>query len=127
MTKLWTEDSVDFDGRFYHAKSASIEPKPIQKPFPPLWFGGAGDRMSRLAAKYGSAWIPTTNNVSESDYAKGISRLKGSLRKRRGRRAAGGGFTFAYNLFTPFLTAEDYHESIESFRKMGCECYVINW
>ncbi len=123
MTRLWTEDTVDFEGRFYRARNASVEPKPIQKPFPQLWFGGAGNRMLSLAAKYGSAWIPTTNALSNVDYAEWVSKLKKAL-KKNGRES---GFTFAYDLFTPFLTAKEFDASIESFRRTGCECYVVNW
>jgi alkanesulfonate monooxygenase SsuD/methylene tetrahydromethanopterin reductase-like flavin-dependent oxidoreductase (luciferase family) len=122
ISRLWTEDSVDFEGRFYHAKNASIEPKPVQKPFPQLWFGGVGNKMLSLAAKYGNAWIPTTKMLSNYDYAERVSRLRSALEKR-GRS----GFTFAYNLFTPLLAVKEYDDSIESFRRMGCECYVINW
>jgi probable F420-dependent oxidoreductase len=123
MTRLWTLPSVDFEGRFYHAKAASIEPKPVQLPYPPLWFGGSGDRMLRMAAKYGSAWIPTTNMLSSVDYASTVAKVSEYLTKT-GRAE---GFTFAYNLFTPFRTAEEYASSIGSFERMGCRCYVVNW
>ena len=59
MIKLWTQDKVTFDGRYYKAKAAVLEPKPIQKPHPPLLFGGTGDRMLRLAGKYADiCYIP---------------------------------------------------------------------
>jgi alkanesulfonate monooxygenase SsuD/methylene tetrahydromethanopterin reductase-like flavin-dependent oxidoreductase (luciferase family) len=34
---LWTQDKVNYDGQFYHIKDASLEPKPYQKPRPPIW------------------------------------------------------------------------------------------
>ncbi len=52
MIKLWTEDEVSFEGKYYRAKAAVLEPKPFQKPYPPLLFGGRGDRMLKLAGKY---------------------------------------------------------------------------
>ena len=57
ILKLWTEAVVDFDGEYYKAKGAVLEPKPIQKPHPPLLFGGGnrqGKRMLRLAGTYGN-------------------------------------------------------------------------
>src|SRR5213593_336899 len=53
ILKLWQEPKVDFNGKYYHAKEAVLEPKPVQKPHPPLLFGGTGTRMLRMAGKYG--------------------------------------------------------------------------
>lgn len=59
MIKLWTEKEVTFEGKFYKAKRANLEPKPIQKPYPKLLFGGFGKRMLRLAGKFADiAFIP---------------------------------------------------------------------
>jgi alkanesulfonate monooxygenase SsuD/methylene tetrahydromethanopterin reductase-like flavin-dependent oxidoreductase (luciferase family) len=52
MIKLWTQDEVTYRGRYYHAKAAVLEPKPVQKPYPQLLFGGSGKRMLELAGKY---------------------------------------------------------------------------
>jgi alkanesulfonate monooxygenase SsuD/methylene tetrahydromethanopterin reductase-like flavin-dependent oxidoreductase (luciferase family) len=41
MKALWTEPSVTFDGEFFQLSGAAMEPKPAQKPYPRLWFGGA--------------------------------------------------------------------------------------
>ena len=41
MKALWTEPSVTFDGEFWQLKDAAMEPKPYQKPYPRLWFGGS--------------------------------------------------------------------------------------
>ena len=59
MIKLWTENEVNFEGKFYHTKGAILDPKPIQKPHPKLLFGGFGRRMLKLAGKYANiAFIP---------------------------------------------------------------------
>jgi len=52
MIKLWTQDTVTFEGKYYRAKTAVLEPKPVQKPYPQLLFGGRGDRMLKLAGRY---------------------------------------------------------------------------
>ncbi len=52
ILKLWQEPLVDFKGKYYHAKGAILDPKPVQKPHPPLMFGGVGTRMLRLAGQY---------------------------------------------------------------------------
>ena len=49
MRALWTEDRVDHDGRFWQLSDAAMEPKPIQRPGPPIWFGGAHPNALRRA------------------------------------------------------------------------------
>ena len=51
ILKLWTQDKVDFKGKFYQAKGAVLDPKPAQKPHPPLLFAGIGPRMLRMAGE----------------------------------------------------------------------------
>jgi alkanesulfonate monooxygenase SsuD/methylene tetrahydromethanopterin reductase-like flavin-dependent oxidoreductase (luciferase family) len=53
ILKLWTSrEKVDFKGKYYESMGAVLEPKPIQKPYPPLLFGGVNKRMLRMAGKY---------------------------------------------------------------------------
>ena len=44
IRRLWTELSVDLEGRFYRVAGASIQPKPVQQPTPPILIGGHGPR-----------------------------------------------------------------------------------
>ena len=52
ILQLWEKPQVDFKGKYYHAKGAILDPKPVQKPHPPLMFGGVGTRMLQLAGRY---------------------------------------------------------------------------
>jgi len=52
ILQLWQKPLVDFKGKYYHAKGAILDPKPVQRPHPPLMFGGVGTRMLRLAGQY---------------------------------------------------------------------------
>lgn len=59
MIRLWTEKSpVDFEGKFVKARGAVIEPSPVQKPHPPIWFGGHQSQSLRMAGQYGDGWMP---------------------------------------------------------------------
>jgi alkanesulfonate monooxygenase SsuD/methylene tetrahydromethanopterin reductase-like flavin-dependent oxidoreductase (luciferase family) len=59
MTRLWTEKTpVDFTGKYVKAKGAVIEPQPVHKPYPPIWFGGNKPQSLRLAGQYGDGWMP---------------------------------------------------------------------
>ncbi len=53
IRRLWDEERVSFDGRFYHLKGAYCSPKPVQKPRPPVTIGGGGEKLTlRSAAKW---------------------------------------------------------------------------
>jgi probable F420-dependent oxidoreductase len=54
---LWTEESVSFKGAYYTVEGR-LEPRPVQKPHPPLWIGGWGDLTLRRAATLADNWIP---------------------------------------------------------------------
>jgi probable F420-dependent oxidoreductase len=51
MKALWAEPEVTFDGRFYQLHGATMEPKPVQKPHPPVWLGGSAPPAVRRAAR----------------------------------------------------------------------------
>ena len=69
MQAMWTQDRVDFDGRFWQAQGAAMEPKPFQKPYPPIWFGGSHPdalrRAVRLADGFMGAGSTTTDDFVE--------------------------------------------------------------
>ena len=56
IKSLWTEDRTNFDGRYYQMKDAIANPKPIQKPHPPIWIGASGKTTIRLVARYADVW-----------------------------------------------------------------------
>jgi F420-dependent oxidoreductase-like protein len=56
IRKMWTEESATFSGKFYQVRNAYCNPKPIQKPRPPILIGGSGEqRTLKIVAKYGDA------------------------------------------------------------------------
>jgi probable F420-dependent oxidoreductase len=57
MKRLWTESSVTFDGRFWQLKDAHMEPKPVQRPHPPVWFGANHPDAVRRAVRLGDGFI----------------------------------------------------------------------
>jgi alkanesulfonate monooxygenase SsuD/methylene tetrahydromethanopterin reductase-like flavin-dependent oxidoreductase (luciferase family) len=72
IKKLWTEPRVDFEGKYYRAKRAVLLPKPVQKPYPPLFFGGVGTKMMKLAGKYADVCFISEENPEKFLAAKDI-------------------------------------------------------
>jgi alkanesulfonate monooxygenase SsuD/methylene tetrahydromethanopterin reductase-like flavin-dependent oxidoreductase (luciferase family) len=56
LTRLWSEERVTFEGRFYQYRDATIAPRPVQQPLP-LWIGGNSDAAIKRTARLGTGWI----------------------------------------------------------------------
>jgi F420-dependent oxidoreductase-like protein len=57
IRSLWTEPETSFAGSFYRVQRAVAEPKPVQRPHPPIWVGAAGDRLGlRVVARHADVW-----------------------------------------------------------------------
>jgi alkanesulfonate monooxygenase SsuD/methylene tetrahydromethanopterin reductase-like flavin-dependent oxidoreductase (luciferase family) len=65
MKALWTEPRVNFDGRFWQLKDAAMEPKPFQKPHPPIWFGASHPDALRRAARYGDGFFGAGSSTTK--------------------------------------------------------------
>src|SRR3954454_2933675 len=56
VRRLWTEDVVDFDGDRYRLVGGRSNPKPIQRPHPPMMIGGTGSSTLRVTARHADIW-----------------------------------------------------------------------
>jgi alkanesulfonate monooxygenase SsuD/methylene tetrahydromethanopterin reductase-like flavin-dependent oxidoreductase (luciferase family) len=68
IKRMWAEEEpFDFDGRYYQLKGAICEPKPVQRPRPPIMIGAAGEKLSlRVVAEHADIWnCPTRGDVEE--------------------------------------------------------------
>jgi len=64
---LWgskRDELINYDGKFFKLQDAVFELPPL-KSRPPIWIGGAGERMCRITAKYAEGWLPYTVTVEE--------------------------------------------------------------
>ncbi|HXW79333.1 MAG TPA: TIGR03560 family F420-dependent LLM class oxidoreductase [Acidimicrobiales bacterium] len=55
LRSLWTEPRTKFEGRYYRIDDAPCEPKPVQRPHPPIMVGGVGAGALRIAAKHATS------------------------------------------------------------------------
>jgi probable F420-dependent oxidoreductase len=82
MQKLWTENDVNFDGKFWKLQKATLVPKPFQKPHPPIWFGANVAPAIKRAAKYGSGFIGAGSSSTE-DFRVQVKTLVAALEEQR--------------------------------------------
>jgi alkanesulfonate monooxygenase SsuD/methylene tetrahydromethanopterin reductase-like flavin-dependent oxidoreductase (luciferase family) len=79
---LWTEDEVAHEGEFFHFDTVAFEPKPVQRPWPPILVGGESEAALRRAARAGDGWIGMSHTFESA--AVSIDRLH-ALRAEAGR------------------------------------------
>ena len=75
MHALWNDEaetkpsSVDYEGKYYKLKGVSIDPKPIQKPRPPIMIASWGSEQGlRRVAKYGDGWMASAYNITPDKF-----------------------------------------------------------
>jgi probable F420-dependent oxidoreductase len=78
IQKLWTEDDLNFAGEFWQLKSASLLPKPFQKPRPPIWFGGGAPAALKRAVVRGDGFIGAGSS-STADFKSHVQTIRQDL------------------------------------------------
>ena len=79
VTALWAGDNVTYQGKYYRFQGLTIDPKPLQKPHPPIWIGGGTqpsekvyaqtvtniDPVLKRIARYADTWVPHSSATPE--------------------------------------------------------------
>jgi probable F420-dependent oxidoreductase len=60
LRSVWTDEIVDFDGEFYRVPRARVDPKPVQRPHPPLLLGGTAEPALRRTGRLADGWISSS-------------------------------------------------------------------
>lgn len=125
MINLWTQNEVTHNGKYYRVKAAVLEPKPVQKPYPQLLFGGTGNRMLKLAGKYADiCFIPPfsqTPNFFEKGKAIVLKAAERANRKVKIEFMAG-----FMGSREPFSIQRSF-ERIEAALKIGASYFLISF
>ncbi len=105
---LWRDSPATFKGRFTQFEAVSIDPKPVQRPAPPIWIGGRSDAALARAGRQGDGWV---------SYVVQAERYQQSLEKIRVAAAAAGrsldGFVPAHLTF--ITIGRDYETAEKSW------------
>ncbi len=82
MKALWTQPRASMSGEFWRFADVAMEPKPAQKPHPPLWFGARDALALRRAARLGDGWMGAGSS-SSADFIKQAELLRRCLDEER--------------------------------------------
>lgn len=128
---LWTQDTPQYEGRIFRLRDCVFEPKPAQRPHPPIWWAGASGRALRRVAETGDGWQPITYRdrpITPGDYAALRERLLGML--------GGRSITFSLRLHIEMLVESrtryetglgELVERIAEFKRAGAEHVCVDF
>jgi probable F420-dependent oxidoreductase len=60
LRAIWTDDVVEYEGKFYRVPRSRVDPKPVQQPHPPVLLGGAAEVALRRAGRLADGWISSS-------------------------------------------------------------------
>ena len=82
----WAPGITSFQGRYFSFENMHVNPKPLQRPHPPIWVGGSGTGSLRRAARFAQVWQPTPASledlISNQEYLANISSQLGQKSPR---------------------------------------------
>ncbi|HEU4341517.1 MAG TPA: LLM class flavin-dependent oxidoreductase [Candidatus Binatia bacterium] len=105
IKKLWSDESVSFEGRFYSVRDLTLLPRPYQKGGPPLWVGGRSQAALRRVARLADGWL--TSNSAPVEVNAGIGAIRGYAAEA-GREIP----EDHYGVLVPYVFAKDSDEAL---------------
>jgi alkanesulfonate monooxygenase SsuD/methylene tetrahydromethanopterin reductase-like flavin-dependent oxidoreductase (luciferase family) len=77
IKRLWAEDELEYEGKYYTIPRTQLITRPVQQPHPPIWIGGSSHASLRRAARFAQVWQPTPTAlpslISNRQYLKDVS------------------------------------------------------
>lgn len=120
MRRLWTEELVDFEGKYHTVKQAGINPMPVQRPIP-VWMGGGAEPVMKRIAKIADGWFPQFQ--PGDDARERLDRLRGYIREA-GRKPEDVGIEGRISMFN---TPEDqWAKAVRDWQDLGATHLAIN-
>lgn len=114
---LWRDSPASFKGRFSQFEAVSIDPKPVQKPGPPIWIGGRSDAALARAGRLGDGWISYV--VEPERYARSVEKIRAAA-AAAGRPLDG----FAAGHLTFITVGRDYESAEQTWVRLLSRRYA---
>ena len=107
MKKLWSEENLNFEGKFYCTRDLTLLPRPYQKPGIPLWVGGRSRAALRRAGQLADGWL--TSNATPNEVGEGIEAI-GNFARGFGREIP----EDHYGVLIPYYVARSAEEALQN-------------
>jgi len=118
---LWTRSRVDFDGRHYRLQGAIAEPKPVQRPHPPIWIGANGPKRGLpTAAKWADVW----HTFAPPEHYAVMSKRVDQLAEAAGRDPAAIRRAGSLSISEPW---DEVRRNTDAMRAVGVSYLVCSW
>jgi probable F420-dependent oxidoreductase len=122
MKALWTQPEAQFHGRHVDFSGVICEPKPVQKPHPPIWIGGLSRAALRRVAKLGDGWY---GHIS-ADHPEAVPMQIRSIREMA-QQAGRGPDSLTYAASAQERSLDDVLRNIPRYRKDGLDHVVLGF
>ena len=124
---MWSDEKIEFDGKYYYMKNGILEPKPVQKPHPPLIFGGFGKRMLKLGGKYADIVFIPPWRYENYDEGKKIVLNSSKSNNIPPPLFASASPADRDRHFAPVpFSVEIYSEDVKKAEENGCDYYILS-
>ena len=107
MIEIWTKDEPEFHGQYVDFDPIGIWPKPVQKPYPPIYVGGGGRAFDRIV-QFGDAWM--ANGLPPNK----LEPMLGELREVAGR-----------DVSVSVFNASSEREDLEAYARLDVERVLL--
>ena len=110
IVRLWTEDNVTHEGKYFTVHDLTLLPKPVQQPHPDVWFGGHSEAAARRVGRIGTGWLPSF--VAGPEYEARVELIK-SVAAENGREIESDHYG-ALVPYVPIEASEDVTKTVLS-------------
>jgi len=128
--RMWTSDRATYHGKHYRIDDAVCAPKPAQHPHPPIWVGGSGPRVMRLAARYADGFDlgrhgPAGAPLSEEEMTAALAEVRSICEEARRDRP----IALSHWVSTEFGAEEESQrllfERISAYQRAGLDRLLL--
>ena len=118
---LTTEDDVTYDGKHFSLKNATYLPRPVQKPYPPLWIGASGERrMLPLVGRVADAWHTFGNR-------KDLARKWDIVRDAASRAGRDPDSITRSTNISISKGWDEVRDRAHAYRELGLDVLIVSW
>jgi probable F420-dependent oxidoreductase len=123
---LWTQDNPSFEGEFFRIRDLGFAPKPVQKPYPPIWVGGDSPGAFRRVATLGDGWHATSKTPAQ--FSDALGRLRKAADEAR-RPFESIELSLRFELTDELLTqgTQAVVDALAAYKRLGLKHIVLQF